>query len=132
MRFLQSMRTADVPVPIVEAFRASACTSTTVASPEEQQALGLQCGGSGAAVPDIEPASWEGLQPEPQPTECSTCCHPFSKDDVFGCDTSQCGACTVLVNGKAIKSCTMLAATKPYPDCALGRRVRGTFGLHAC
>ena len=26
-----------------------------------------------------------------------------------GCDTSQCGACTVLVNGKAIKSCTMLA-----------------------
>jgi aerobic carbon-monoxide dehydrogenase small subunit len=26
-----------------------------------------------------------------------------------GCDTSQCGACTVLVNGKSIKSCTMLA-----------------------
>ncbi len=26
-----------------------------------------------------------------------------------GCDTSQCGACTVLVNGKAIKSCTLLA-----------------------
>ncbi|WP_120970048.1 (2Fe-2S)-binding protein [Comamonas sp. lk] len=26
-----------------------------------------------------------------------------------GCDTSQCGACTVLVNGRAIKSCTMLA-----------------------
>lgn len=27
----------------------------------------------------------------------------------IGCDTSQCGACTVLVNGRAIKSCTMLA-----------------------
>ncbi len=28
-----------------------------------------------------------------------------------GCDTSQCGACTVHVNGKAIKSCTALAAS---------------------
>jgi carbon-monoxide dehydrogenase small subunit len=28
----------------------------------------------------------------------------------IGCDTSQCGACTVLVSGQAIKSCTMLAA----------------------
>ncbi len=27
-----------------------------------------------------------------------------------GCDTSQCGACTIHVNGKAVKSCTMLAA----------------------
>ncbi len=28
----------------------------------------------------------------------------------IGCDTSSCGSCTVLVDGKAIKSCTMLAA----------------------
>ncbi len=27
-----------------------------------------------------------------------------------GCDTAQCGACTVIVNGKAIKSCNVLAA----------------------
>lgn len=27
-----------------------------------------------------------------------------------GCDTSQCGACVVHVNGKAIKACTMFAA----------------------
>jgi aerobic carbon-monoxide dehydrogenase small subunit len=27
-----------------------------------------------------------------------------------GCDTSHCGACTVLLNGKTVKSCTMFAA----------------------
>ena len=39
----------------------------------------------------------------------------FLRDDLhltgthIGCDTSQCGACTVHVNGKAVKGCTMLA-----------------------
>ena len=27
-----------------------------------------------------------------------------------GCDTTSCGACTVLLNGESVKSCTMLAA----------------------
>ena len=27
----------------------------------------------------------------------------------IGCDTSHCGACTVLLNGKTVKSCTMFA-----------------------
>ncbi len=27
----------------------------------------------------------------------------------IGCDTTYCGACTVLLNGKAVKSCTVLA-----------------------
>ncbi|MFV2002655.1 MAG: (2Fe-2S)-binding protein, partial [Paracoccaceae bacterium] len=37
----------------------------------------------------------------------------FLRDDLHltgthvGCDTSQCGACTVHVDGKAVKSCTM-------------------------
>ncbi|KPB00577.1 (2Fe-2S)-binding protein [Ahrensia marina] len=40
----------------------------------------------------------------------------FLREDVnltgahIGCDTSQCGACVVHVDGKAVKSCTMLAA----------------------
>jgi len=33
-----------------------------------------------------------------------------------GCDTSQCGCCTVHVNGRALKSCTMLAAQAEGAD----------------
>jgi aerobic carbon-monoxide dehydrogenase small subunit len=39
----------------------------------------------------------------------------FLRDDLkltgthVGCDTSQCGCCTVHVNGRALKSCTLLA-----------------------
>ncbi len=33
-----------------------------------------------------------------------------------GCDTSQCGACAVLVNGAAVKSCTMLAVQADGTD----------------
>ncbi|TAK47941.1 MAG: (2Fe-2S)-binding protein [Xanthobacteraceae bacterium] len=42
-----------------------------------------------------------------------------------GCDTSQCGACVVHVDGKAVKSCTMLALT------ADGRAVVTIEGLAA-
>ncbi|MBL95116.1 MAG: Carbon monoxide dehydrogenase small chain [Alphaproteobacteria bacterium MarineAlpha3_Bin5] len=35
--------------------------------------------------------------------------HLNLKGTHIGCDTSQCGACVVIVNGKTVKSCTMLA-----------------------
>jgi carbon-monoxide dehydrogenase small subunit len=34
----------------------------------------------------------------------------------IGCDTSQCGACTVLIDGKAVKSCTMFAVQAQDAD----------------
>jgi len=40
-----------------------------------------------------------------------------------GCDTAQCGACTVLVDGKAVKACNMLAIQ------ARGREVTTIEGL---
>jgi carbon-monoxide dehydrogenase small subunit len=53
----------------------------------------------------------------------------FIRDDLdltgthWGCDTSNCGACVVLVDGRPVKSCTMLAAT------AAGHEVRTVEGL---
>lgn len=42
-----------------------------------------------------------------------------------GCDTSQCGACTVLLDGQAVKSCAVLAVQ------AAGRHVQTIEGLSA-
>ncbi|NDE41097.1 MAG: (2Fe-2S)-binding protein, partial [Betaproteobacteria bacterium] len=33
-----------------------------------------------------------------------------------GCDTAQCGACTVIMNGRSIKSCNVLAAQADGSD----------------
>src|SRR5204863_2356765 len=41
----------------------------------------------------------------------------------IGCDTSQCGACTVLLDGRAVKSCTILAVQ------AVGHEVTTIEGL---
>lgn len=41
----------------------------------------------------------------------------------IGCDTTSCGACTVLLDGKPVKSCTMFAVQ------ANGREVRTVEGL---
>jgi aerobic carbon-monoxide dehydrogenase small subunit len=41
----------------------------------------------------------------------------------WGCDTSNCGTCVVLMDGEPVKSCTLLAAT------AAGHRIRTVEGL---
>jgi carbon-monoxide dehydrogenase small subunit len=41
----------------------------------------------------------------------------------IGCDTSQCGACTVLLDGEAVKSCTLFAVQ------ANGRKITTVEGL---
>ena len=53
----------------------------------------------------------------------------FLRDDLdltgthWGCDTSNCGACVVLMDGRPVKSCTILAAT------AAGHEIRTVEGL---
>ncbi|MFM1548330.1 MAG: (2Fe-2S)-binding protein [Lentisphaeria bacterium] len=48
----------------------------------------------------------------------------------IGCDTSSCGACTILVNGKAVKSCTMLAAQADGADITTVEGLADANGLH--
>jgi carbon-monoxide dehydrogenase small subunit len=47
-----------------------------------------------------------------------------------GCDTSQCGACTVLVDGAAIKSCTVLAVQLDGAAITTVEGLGGTDGDH--
>ena len=47
-----------------------------------------------------------------------------------GCDTSQCGACTVHVDGKAVKSCTMLALQADGSDVVTIEGMASAEGLH--
>ena len=47
-----------------------------------------------------------------------------------GCDTSQCGACVVLVNGDSAKSCTMLAAQAEGADVTTVEGLASNGDLH--
>ena len=47
-----------------------------------------------------------------------------------GCDTSQCGACVVHVDGKAVKSCTMLAAQASGSEVQTIEGLAGDGELH--
>jgi len=47
-----------------------------------------------------------------------------------GCDTSQCGACVVHVDGKSMKSCTMLAAQAEGADITTIEGLASNGNLH--
>jgi carbon-monoxide dehydrogenase small subunit len=47
-----------------------------------------------------------------------------------GCDTSQCGACVVHVNGESVKSCTMLAAAAEGTSVTTIEGIAHDDGLH--
>ena len=60
----------------------------------------------------------------------------FLRDDLrltgtnIGCDTSSCGACTVLVDGLSAKSCTLLAAQVDGSEITTIEGLAGDDGLH--
>jgi carbon-monoxide dehydrogenase small subunit len=47
-----------------------------------------------------------------------------------GCDTTNCGACTVHMNGEAVKSCTVLAAQADGAEVTTIEGLSGSDGLH--
>jgi aerobic carbon-monoxide dehydrogenase small subunit len=47
-----------------------------------------------------------------------------------GCDTTNCGACTVHLNGEAVKSCTVLAAQADGAQVTTIEGLAGDDGLH--
>lgn len=47
-----------------------------------------------------------------------------------GCDTSQCGSCTVHVNGRAVKACTMLAVQAEGTDVVTIEGIGSPEALH--
>ena len=48
----------------------------------------------------------------------------------IGCDTTSCGACTVLLNGESVKSCTLLAAQAAGQDVITAEGLLAEGELH--
>jgi carbon-monoxide dehydrogenase small subunit len=48
----------------------------------------------------------------------------------IGCDTSQCGACTILMDGQSVKSCTMLAVQADGSSVTTIEGLAPNGGLH--
>ncbi|WP_419165531.1 (2Fe-2S)-binding protein [Candidatus Palauibacter sp.] len=49
----------------------------------------------------------------------------------IGCDTTHCGACTVLLDGKPTKSCTVLAVQADGAEIGTVEGLAGADGMHA-
>ena len=49
---------------------------------------------------------------------------------VVGCDTSNCGACTVLLNGRSVKSCNILAVQADGQDVTTVEGLASNGALH--
>jgi len=47
-----------------------------------------------------------------------------------GCDTTSCGACTVLLDGKSVKSCTVLAVQANGQEVVTAEGLTNDSGLH--
>lgn len=48
----------------------------------------------------------------------------------IGCDTSNCGACTVLIDGESVKSCSVLAVQADGSEITTIQGLAGQDGLH--
>jgi aerobic carbon-monoxide dehydrogenase small subunit len=48
----------------------------------------------------------------------------------IGCETTSCGACTVLLDGRSVKSCTVLAVQAQGHDVTTIEGLAGADGLH--
>jgi aerobic carbon-monoxide dehydrogenase small subunit len=48
----------------------------------------------------------------------------------IGCDTTSCGACTVLLNGESVKSCTVLTAQAAGQEIVTAEGLAPDGGLH--
>jgi carbon-monoxide dehydrogenase small subunit len=60
----------------------------------------------------------------------------FIREDIgmtgthIGCDTSSCGACTILIDGKSAKSCTILAVQAAGKEITTVEGIATTEGVH--
>src|SRR5918992_329008 len=91
------------------------CGRSVTGSPPPRSRLVLKQTGRGGRAMGIPVQMTVNGKPVAAEIEPRTLLTQFLRDHLrltgthVGCDTSQCGACTVHVDGRAVKACTMLA-----------------------